>query len=539
MDSVSLTTIAAVAALLFGPVAIIFVIMIRWRRKTFDFFRGTGIPGPPTPSLISGHFYQFWQENTIEVMDEWFKKYGDIYGIFNGDAPFILVKDLELLRRVFVSDFGQFVERGVITRFVDDNPAYRSAISAARTDRWKPIRRCISQAFSANKLRLFVPGMVEAVDEFLEILEDRSRFSRGSSIGEQIDVEPHLSALAFDLVARTTFGMRVDVQRNPRNQLFVNATSVVPGYIASLFQTATQFFSGIKGFVPLMIALDRWLGADAFQALAVCSIPAIEMRRKDPKLMRPDLLQYLLEMKFEKTQVDVRSFSWTKEEWQHCKGKDKVPMPIRDVATNAANMLQAGFETVGVTLSHCLYCVAKFQAVQEKIRAETETVLAAHGEFTYDAISELQYTAQTIMETLRMYTPVIAFTTRLASSDYRYEGVLLEKGVSVMACSHQVHHDPNVWERPDQFDPDRFSPEQRASRDPLAFQAYGIGPRNCVGMKLAQLEMTLVVARLVHRFRLHLSSKHEKGELKRHTCFFIARPVNGVWIRLEKLKDGS
>lgn len=308
--------------------------------------------------------------------------------------------------------------------------------------------------------------------------------------------------------------------------------------IASL-QLTKEFFSGIKGFVPLMISLDRWLGADAFQALAVCSIPAIEMRRKDLKLMRPDLLQCLLEMKFEKAQVDVRSFSWTKEEWQHCKGKDKVPMPIRDVATNAANMLQAGFETVGVTLSHCLYCVAKFQAVQEKIRAETETVLAAHGEFTYEAISELQYTAQTIMETLRMYTPVIAFTTRLASSDYRYEGVLLKKGVSVMACSHQVHHDPNVWERPNQFDPDRFSPEQRASRDPLAFQAYGIGPRNCVGMKLAQLEMTLVVAKLVHRFRLHLSSKREKGELKRHTCFFIARPVNGVWIHLEKLKDGS
>ncbi|XP_037503588.2 cytochrome P450 6a2 [Rhipicephalus sanguineus] len=213
-------------------------------------------------------------------------------------------------------------------------------------------------------------------------------------------------------------------------------------------------------------------------------------------------------------------------------------MPVGDVAANAANMLQAGFETVGVTLSHCLFCVAKFQDVQDKIRAETEAVLAKHGEFTYDAISELHYTAQTILETLRMYTPVIAFTTRLASSDYRYEGVLLRKGVSVMPCSHQVHHDTNLWERPDQFDPDRFSPEQRASRDPISFQAYGIGPRNCVGMKLAQLEMTLVVAKLVHRFRLHLGPKHENGELKRHTYSFIACPADGVWIHLEKLKDG-
>ncbi|KAL1474776.1 hypothetical protein MTO96_037731 [Rhipicephalus appendiculatus] len=255
-------------------------------------------------------------------MDEWFKKYGDIYGIFNGDAPFVLVKDVELLRRVFVSDFGQFVDRGAISKYVDENTAFRNAMSAAHADRWKPIRRCVSQAFTANKMRL---------------------------------------------------------------------------------------------------------------------------------LTRPDLLQCLLEMEF-------------RQNADRCAG---IPLDQGRVA-----------------------------AVQR-------------------------------------------FTTRLASSDYRYEGMLLRKGVSVMACSHQVHHDPNLWERPDQFDPDRFSSEQRASRDPLAFQAYGIGPRNCVGMKLAQLEMTLVVAKLVHRFRLQLGSKHENGELKRHTYFFIACPADGVWIRLEKLKDGS
>ncbi|XP_075549778.1 cytochrome P450 6a8-like isoform X3 [Dermacentor variabilis] len=214
-------------------------------------------------------------------------------------------------------------------------------------------------------------------------------------------------------------------------------------------------------------------------------------------------------------------------------------MPDNDIATNAANMLQAGFETVGITLSNCLFCIAKFQTVQDKIRAETEAVLAKHGEFTYDAISDLQYTAQTILETLRMYAPVIAFTTRRASSDYRYENVLLREGVSVMACSHQVHHDPNLWERPGEFDPERFSPEQKLSRDPLAFQAFGVGPRNCVGMKLAQLEMALVVAKIVHRFRLHLGSKHVNGELKRHTYSIIACPADGVWIRLEKLMHGS
>ncbi|XP_075558252.1 cytochrome P450 6a8-like isoform X3 [Dermacentor variabilis] len=320
-----------------------------------------------------------------------------------------MVKDIELLRRVFVSDFGQFMDRGTVWRSLNEHPAFRNSISIARAESWKPIRRCISPAFTANKLRA---------------------------------------------------------------------------------------------------------------------------------LTRPDLLQCMLEMEFDSTHTYVSGFQWTEEERELQNGKEKVVLPIKDVAANAANMLQAGFETVGVTLSHCLFCIAKFQAVQDKIRAETEAALAKHGEFSYDAISDLQYTAQTILETLRIYTPVISFTTRRASSDYRYENVLLREGVSVMACSHQVHRDPNLWERPGEFDPDRFSPEQRASRDPLAFQAFGVGPRNCVGMKLAQLEMALVVAKLVHRFRLHLGSKHVNGELKRHTYSIIACPADGVWIRLEKLMRG-
>ncbi|KAH9365453.1 hypothetical protein HPB48_008905 [Haemaphysalis longicornis] len=109
------------------------------------------------------------------------------------------------------------------------------------------------------------------------------------------------------------------------------------------------------------------------------------------------------------------------------------------------------------------------------------------------------------------------FTTRRASRDYHYKDMVIPKGVSIMACMHQIHKDPNLWDRPDEFDPERFSPEKKASRDPLAFQPYGIGPRNCVGLRVAQLEITLIVARLVHRFRLHLGSQHADVRTTRHT----------------------
>ncbi|KAK8759666.1 hypothetical protein V5799_002698 [Amblyomma americanum] len=532
MDTPPLASYATAAAVLFSVAAVTLAWLLRWRRKTFDFFRGTGISGP-RPSLISGNFYHFWHKDTLDTMETWHKKYGDIYGMFNGDAPFVMVKDIDLLRRVFVSDFALFTDRGTVWRMMNENPACRNSVTMTRGESWRPVRKCISQAFTASKLRSFVPGMVEAVDHFLALLEE------SGSHEEQIDICSYLNAVTFDIVAKTTFGMHLDVQDNHKNALFEHAVGVVPGVSSTFFRTVAQFFSGVKGLVPLMLKLDRWFGYDAFQELANCCRPAVEARRSNPELKRPDVLQSFVETEFDKGHLGIVQSFCTKEEWEEFKDKDRIVMPISDIAANAANIVQAGFETTAVTLSHCLFCVAKFQEVQDKIRSEIKAALEKHGEFNYEAISDLQYTAQTLLETLRMYTTVPAFTSRLASCDYRYESLLIPKGASVMACSHQVHHDSNVWERPEEFNPDRFSPEEKASRDPVAFQAYGIGPRNCVGMKLAQLQMTLILAKLVHRFRLHLGSKHENGELKRQMYSIIACPVDGVWIRLENLSDGS
>ncbi|XP_049273815.1 probable cytochrome P450 6a14 [Rhipicephalus sanguineus] len=210
-------------------------------------------------------------------------------------------------------------------------------------------------------------------------------------------------------------------------------------------------------------------------------------------------------------------------------------MPLRDVATNAATVLTAGFETVSASGSICAFCLAKYPGVQERVRQEVNAVYEKYGGFTYDAVRDLTYTRQTVDESLRLYPPVVAFTSRKASCDYPYKDMVLPKGVSIMACTEQIHKDPRFWDRPEEFDPERFSPEKKAARHPLAFQPFGLGARNCVGMRMAQIETILIAAMLVHRFRLHLGSRHANGELERKTESIIASPKNGVWIRAEKI----
>lgn len=510
--------IASIAAV----VVIVVTAFWRWRRKTFRYFKERGIPGPE-PSLISGNFHQLWNVDTVKVLDEWSKTYGDVYGMFHGDAPFLMVKDLELLRRVFIADFGLFTDRGEVWRMLNENPEIRNAVSFATGKRWKFARRSISMAFTASKLRPMVAGMSEAVDRFLDLLESRCR----EAADGEADVFPLLGALAFDMVAETACGLTLDVQHKPNDEYFATASrSMMLNVVESVYQQVGQFFSGLA---PLSCLLEATFAQEPVTTLTHQAKPIVALRAKDPSLARPDVIQSLLEARVPEELLHQPDLSARSDD------KGNLFMHHRDVASNTATVLIAGFETVSGSTASCIFCLAKHPDVQERVRREVNAAYEIHGSFSYDAIKDLPYTTQTIFETLRLYAPVVAFTSRRAAGEYRYKDLTMPKGMNVMSCTHQIHMDPSIWDQPDKFDPERFSPQQRSSRNPLAFQPYGIGPRNCVGMKLAQLEMTLIIAKLLHRYKLHLGTIHASGELDRKTQSIIASPKHGVWVRIEKI----
>lgn len=85
---------------------------------------------------------------------------------------------------------------------------------------------------------------------------------------------------------------------------------------------------------------------------------------------------------------------------------------------------------------------------------------------------------------MRKYPPLFNLT-RLCTRDYKVEGTpyVLKKGQLVSIPVYAIHHDPEYYPNPSVYDPDRFTPEEEAKRSPYAYQAFGQGPRNCIGMR--------------------------------------------------------
>lgn len=111
-----------------------------------------------------------------------------------------------------------------------------------------------------------------------------------------------------------------------------------------------------------------------------------------------------------------------------------------------------------------------------------------------------------IDETLRMF-PAAVRLDRVASEDFEFEGMKIEKGQMVVVPLWALHHDPELYPDPDQFDPERFNNENKKKRDNNTYLPFGNGPRNCLGMRFAILEIKLTLANVLSKFRFETCDK--------------------------------
>lgn len=162
-------------------------------------------------------------------------------------------------------------------------------------------------------------------------------------------------------------------------------------------------------------------------------------------------------------------------------------------------MFVGGSDPTANTLSWALDLLGRHPDVERRLHDEVDEVLGGRPA-TFTDLAELPWTALIVTETLRLYPPV-AMATRTATTDTQLGGHDIARGTTLIYSSLAVQHRPDLFTRPEEFDPDRWT----ASEFDLprgALTPFGGGPRKCIGDSFGMTMATLALATIAAKWRL-------------------------------------
>jgi cytochrome P450 len=184
---------------------------------------------------------------------------------------------------------------------------------------------------------------------------------------------------------------------------------------------------------------------------------------------------------------------------------DGARLSDRQIRDEVMTLMFAGHDTATSTVAFMFYELARQPEIAARLLAEQDDQLSEGRPTASQLISgELALLENVLEETLRKYPPAWVGPRR-SLAPFEFGGVPVPGRAFVNYCSWASHHLPEVFPEPEEFRPERFSPDARAALPKGAYIPFGGGPRTCIGMRFGQLEVRTIATLILSRFTLSLA----------------------------------
>ena len=343
-----------------------------------------------------------------------------------------------------------------------------NGLLTSEDDFWLRQRRIAQPAFHRQRVAGLASVMANAAREAA------AGWDTHASSGQPFDVEEEMMRLTRTVVLRALLGADL----GPYTAEIDDAWTVINEHIGESFWSL-----GLTDTLPTP-KNRRFKAAQTVLRGAVNHV--ITERRRRPSESDADLLSMLLAARDEET------------------GEGMTDDQLRVEVTT---FLLAGQETTSLALTWTWYLLSQHPRAQQRLEDELDAVLQGRPPEYADLVN-LPYTRMVIDEAMRLYPPAWGFS-RQAMADDQLGGFHLPRGWLAFVIPYVLHRLPAYWPNPDEFDPDRFSPERSADRPKFVFIPFGAGPRQCIGNQFALIEAQLSVATFAQAYRLHLVPNHK------------------------------
>ncbi|KAH8339972.1 hypothetical protein KR067_004182, partial [Drosophila pandora] len=505
--------------LLLATLAIVFCI---WQRRAFSFWQRHGVKYiRPLPLLGCTREFLTARVPFFEQLKKFHEAPGfekePFVGVYLAYKPALVVRDLDLIKTVMIKKFQYFHNRVLATDPHNDALGFNN-LFFARSPEWKELRHKISPVFTSGKIKQMYPLMVKVIIVTAVDLENSAERLTGPS---PVPIKDLCARFTTDLIATIAFGVEANALKDAKSEFFHHNQAI----FALTWSRAIDFT--IIFMLPALVSIARVkLFSKETTKFIRNTINYVLSERERTGVKRNDLVDILLALK--------REAEANPDQLQKYKDLDYL-------VAQAAVFQTAGFETSSSTMTLTLYHLARNESLQDRLCQEITEYLGDEDHVSYDRIQEMPYLSQVVNETLRMY-PIVGYAERQCAQPAEGEKFTLEPhssmelphGMAVYVSALAIHHDPQYWPEPEKFDPDRFEPANRSNLNMDAYMPFGVGPRNCIGMRLGLLQSKLGLVHLLRHHRVHTTDQTPKKIEWAATSPLIASK-HEIYLRLEKV----
>lgn len=377
--------------------------------------------------------------------------YGDLVEIRTGRSSMIVVTDPDLTREILRND-DIFDKGGAIVEQII--AVIGDGVGTHSRDDHRRRRQLVQSAFHRNRFPDYGRMMVAQIDTV----------TNGWHDGELLDVKHEMTRLSTRILVHTMFSgalpqAEVDVASK-------NAHTVV---------NAMFLLAATPG------------------ALRRLPIPAVRRARRAASELRQTAKEVIANRRSDDTDHgDLLSALLAPPE------DGETGLTDAEIVNQLLVFFTAGSETTGTVLSWALHLIASHPDIENRVYAELDAVLAGEPP-NFAQLPRLELLGRVINETLRLY-PSAWTSSRIVTSDTVIGGHSVTAGTTIMYSPYLLQRRKDMYDNADRFDPDRWE-DPRAARS--AYMPFGAGARKCLGDQFALIEITLALASILSKWRLH------------------------------------
>ncbi|XP_047322375.1 cytochrome P450 734A1 [Impatiens glandulifera] len=422
----------------------------------------------------------------------WSTIYGKTFIYWFGSKARLAVSEPDMIKEILMDTNGCFgkVEFNPLSRLL-----FGMGLVGLSGDKWAFHRRITSQAFYMEKVKAWVPEMVESTKKMIkkweEIREKNEEF--------EVEVHKEFHNLSADIISRTAFGSSFEEGR----RVFELQDQQIG---LALDAIRTIYIPGFK-FLPTKKNRMRW----KLERETRRSIMALIEKNGGEMENSKNLLSLLM------------------SSYKNCDGEEER-LTMDEVVDECKTFYFAGKDTTGNLLTWAIVLLAGHWEWQDKARREVIDVCKNREFLAPGDLSDLKNLGLILNETMRLYPPAVLLM-RKATKDVKLGNLDVLRGTEFFLAMTAVHHDPEIWgSDSDKFNPERFMVPRKQIG---SFFPFGMGPRLCVGQNLAMVEAKIVLAIIIREYSFRLSPSYVHAPRQGMTL----EPQHGAHIIFSKIDE--